>query len=644
MTLRALLIGLCLVTIFALVGPYTDLYVQGSKLAFNHLPISALVTLLLLVTVGNGLLGRLVPRWALGIRELAIIYIMVLVASPLPSAGFVLYVLPVITGFRYYASDENKYADYFHHRLPSWIGPTDQQAIKWFYEGLPAGQHLPWGAWLVPLAAWSLFALLLIGSFLCLGVLLRRQWIENERLTFPLAQIPLEILGREEKPSFSSGVLGSKMLWIAVILIALFDSIAGLHRYLPAIPEIRMANIRIGEKLVTRPWLAWNDISIFIYPCVIAVTFLLSQDVAASLWVFFWFSRLQKLFLYAIGFNEAGGPIGGFNQGTVLRCQEIGGFLVMSFVIFWGARPHLARAVRTLRAGPNDPAGDPLPGFWALVGFIACTLGLGLWGVAAGMSFFFALLGIFLFYAMVLGLTRVVNAGGNLWVEANWLPYDVINSSFGSAAVGATSLTVLGMQQMIFMFDQRAITMPFLMDSMKIGHSLGIRGKHLLAASSLAVVTAIAVGLYAGLTTTYQHGALTLDRWYTEDAAQWPYNDVLDTLKDPMQVSAFGIGTMGCGGLFMALLVFMNKNYLWWRLSPLGYLFGSTWTMGHLWFSVFVGWLLNVTFLWAGGLRLYRRARPFFIGLVVGEFATAGLWLLIDALTGVRFHVIFPAE
>jgi len=94
----------------------------------------------------------------------------------------------------------------------------------------------------------------------------------------------------------------------------------------------------------------------------------------------------------------------------------------------------------------------------------------------------------------------------------------------------------------------------------------------------------------------------------------------------------------------MLALVFMHKSYLWWRLSPLGYLFGSTWTMNHLWFSVLVGWLLNVLCIWGGGLRYYRRVRPAFVGLVVGEFATAGLWLLVDALTGVRFHVIFPAE
>jgi len=644
MTLRAFLIGLLLVVGFALITPYTDLYVQGSKLAFNHLPISALVALLLLVTVANGLLARVIPKRALTSRELALIYIMVLVASPFPSAGFVLYVIPVIAGVRYFASPENEYAHYFHERIPHWLTPTDSQAIKWLYEGLPAGRSIPWGAWLLPLGSWLLFALLLVGTFLCLGVLLRRQWIEHERLTFPLAQIPLEILGRSERPTLTSGIMSSRTFWIAFIAVALFDSVAGLHLYFPAIPELKLANIRPFEKMVVRPWTALNDISIFIYPAVIGVTFLLSQEVAASLWVFFWFSRLHKLVLYSMGFNEAGGPMGGYNTGTVLRCQEIGAFIVMAVVVLWSARRQIVGALRNLGPGPREEGGDPLSGRVALGGLVICLAGLVAWGTAAGMNPYFALAGILLFVVMALGLTRVVNQGGNLWVEANWLPYDVLNYSFGSTTLGAGTLTIMGMQQMVFMFDQRAITMPFLMDSMKIGHSLGIRGRHVALAVAAAIPTAMVAGLAAGLVTMYRYGGVQLDTWYTMDAAQWPYNNVLETLQSPMSISTFGLGTTAYGAAIMGLLVYMNKTYLWWRLSPLGYLFGSTWTMGHLWFSVMVGWALSVLARWAGGFKFYRAARPFFIGMVVGEFAISGLWLLIDTFAGVRFHVIFPAE
>ena len=43
-----------------------------------------------------------------------------------------------------------------------------------------------------------------------------------------------------------------------------------------------------------------------------------------------------------------------------------------------------------------------------------------------------------------------------------------------------------------------------------------------------------------------------------------------------------------------------------------------------------------------GGLRGFRRFRPFFLGLVLGEFLIAALWLGIDALLGVTGHNVFP--
>ena len=41
----------------------------------------------------------------------------------------------------------------------------------------------------------------------------------------------------------------------------------------------------------------------------------------------------------------------------------------------------------------------------------------------------------------------------------------------------------------------------------------------------------------------------------------------------------------------------------------------GNWTMSHLWFSLFLAWLLKVCLVKAGGLRAYRRGLPFCFGL-----------------------------
>jgi len=42
-----------------------------------------------------------------------------------------------------------------------------------------------------------------------------------------------------------------------------------------------------------------------------------------------------------------------------------------------------------------------------------------------------------------------------------------------------------------------------------------------------------------------------------------------------------------------------------------------------------------------GGARGYRAARPFFLGLIFGDFLMLGLWTVITAATGTRDFQLF---
>ena len=87
----------------------------------------------------------------------------------------------------------------------------------------------------------------------------------------------------------------------------------------------------------------------------------------------------------------------------------------------------------------------------------------------------------------------------------------------------------------------------------------------------------------------------------------------------------------------MAFLLWMRHRFLWWPFHPIGYALGVTWGPFHLWFSTLLGWTLKLAMLKFGGFGLYRRARPIFIGLVLGEYVMAGLWAFIGLKTGVSY-------
>ncbi|MDP6175908.1 MAG: hypothetical protein QGF09_17240, partial [Rhodospirillales bacterium] len=64
-------------------------------------------------------------------------------------------------------------------------------------------------------------------------------------------------------------------------------------------------------------------------------------------------------------------------------------------------------------------------------------------------------------------------------------------------------------------------------------------------------------------------------------------------------------------------------------------------TTHHLMPSIFVAWLVKLVVLRYGGVLLYRRTRPFFLGMILGHCVAGGLWIAIDACTGMTSNYLF---
>ncbi|MDH7568196.1 MAG: hypothetical protein QHJ73_01250, partial [Armatimonadota bacterium] len=93
------------------------------------------------------------------------------------------------------------------------------------------------------------------------------------------------------------------------------------------------------------------------------------------------------------------------------------------------------------------------------------------------------------------------------------------------------------------------------------------------------------------------------------------------------------------GGLgFSLLLTAMRARYTWWMFHPVGLAVSSSWAMGYMWFPLFIAWLCKVSVLRAGGLQLYRRSLPFFLGLIFGEFVIGELLNIIGLLFRLQIY------
>ena len=99
---------------------------------------------------------------------------------------------------------------------------------------------------------------------------------------------------------------------------------------------------------------------------------------------------------------------------------------------------------------------------------------------------------------------------------------------------------------------------------------------------------------------------------------------------------AFGLG-------LTAALSALRLRFAWWPLHPIGYLMLYTYPGSHLWLSILLGWAAKNLILRFGGTRAYTNAKPFFLGLIVGESMAAGLWLVVGVVlsaAGLPYHAV----
>ena len=61
-------------------------------------------------------------------------------------------------------------------------------------------------------------------------------------------------------------------------------------------------------------------------------------------------------------------------------------------------------------------------------------------------------------------------------------------------------------------------------------------------------------------------------------------------------------------------------------LHPVGLVMVNTFHSSQAWGSILIDWLIKVGVLCYEGARPYEKARPLFIGLIVGEVSAAAFW------------------
>jgi len=171
----------------------------------------------------------------------------------------------------------------------------------------------------------------------------------------------------------------------------------------------------------------------------------------------------------------------------------------------------------------------------------------------------------------------------------------------------------------------------------RLADYVGLDRRRLTPLMALGILVAVGVSFFASLQFIYRQGAENLEYWIYMGVGRWSLEGANYAIQFPYGPNRTGIYGAIIGAGFMSFLIFMRYRFLWWPLHPIGYAVGVTYAPFHLWFSVMTGWLIKVCVLKFGGLRAYRRYRPFFLGLIVGEYFMAAFWSFVGMKTGVGY-------
>ncbi|MBU0609169.1 MAG: hypothetical protein KKI08_14885, partial [Armatimonadetes bacterium] len=476
LTWRAALIGGLLVIFISIWSQYAELVIHGTQISLTYPPIGAFLVFFAFLLVVQWPLLALRQKLALSSRELVIIWSMLSIAIGVASIDIAQKMPPMIAGPLYYASDENHYEDLFLPHIAPWLAPQDPLAVKGMFEGSARG--VPWGEWMTPLVAWSLFFLVAYWVMLSGVALFQKQWVHHERLLFPLVVVPLQVLDRPDRGHVFNRFFSNKLVWLGIALGMLPHLYTGLHDYFPKIPQadVFLWGKRVFQGGLARPWTPLNSLLIGILPLIIGLSFLLTREISFSLWAFYLLGKVEAIIgtgLGIAGLRTATSP----DAFPFPSLQTAGAYLGLAAVSIWVARRGLGEAVgralglapglvraassregsrleaaRTTTgegAGPDEGVGSlgaGLPRQWYIIGGAVGFILLVIFCVAAGMPVGPALVMLVLSFVYLLAMTRLVAEAGMPWcAEPDFRGHHWVMALFPSGSLRAPQIVATGM-------------------------------------------------------------------------------------------------------------------------------------------------------------------------------------------------------
>jgi hypothetical protein len=648
---RAVSLGLAGVALISALTHYNDFTLNNTPLIGNYLPIGALLLSFAFLVFVNGPLSRFRPASAFGGGELCVAFSILLVGCAIPGSGLLRYLIPSFVLPWTMTRVVPEFAEVLGAlKLPDWMfpsfpNPPNLDRSTWSTDPIVTGYEQRWNepgpypflAFLRPLAVWGAFVAALMTTLLAMSLLVRRQWVDNERLPFPLAQVQLALIEPPAPGHWLNPTLSARSFWFAFATVFLIHFWNGLAAYtkdqVPPIPiDFDL------QSLFTAPPLNYAEPSLYkarFYLTAAAVTFLLRPSVGLSLWLFFILQQSARMIM-----GTATGDPNLRGQADL----HFGAFLGFVLMVLYTGRRHWLFCLRQAFLPTPEPDPMYLSIKSAARAFLLGVVGLVVFLWLVGCTLPGAAVIVAVLLMLFFGLMRIVAEVGLIHGQFQipiGRPFALLAQMGFGKTTSAETYFHATLQQCI-LFDQRETLPVYATHALKLADTQLEQaprrdGLKLVLCFALALLVAFVVGSVAQLANEYTFSAsldgtnsFPIDPW--GGSGNWRWQMVEPNLTwsrgnfpighDP--VPWFAAGTLAAVGLYAGRLFFPG-----FPLHPIGLLMVGSYPLITLWFSFMIGYFAKVLTVRFGGHDLYVRARPAIVGIVVGEAVVAGGWVLI---------------
>jgi hypothetical protein len=245
----------------------------------------------------------------------------------------------------------------------------------WSLEGLRylLAAYIPLRDWVQPFLTWLAFVLVILSGTFSINVIMRRQWIENERYPLPITKVPVALAGLEdERDGAMPAIWKNRIMWVGFAGALLWTGARGWAYFDPQVPDTTIW-VPLKPYLGDPSWgAAWDNVTFSVSAIFVSLAIFMELNVLASLVIGFLLFHLQWWVGEFSGMNATA-------NYPFVNEQQTGAYLSYALLLVFFSRKYLWKVVHQVFARSPEPNGEPLSYRAAFGLLVASLVGIMLW-------------------------------------------------------------------------------------------------------------------------------------------------------------------------------------------------------------------------------------------------------------------------